>query len=112
MNLNITQLGLFIVIGLIGMYAHWYKKAKRGELHGRFVDYLVADCPGSTMATLAVFLGASFTAASSGAISGLDLAVATDLLRHGQLHTPTISVLGSGFMMGWTLDSGINKGGA
>lgn len=112
MNININQLVLFIVIGMLGIYAHWYKKTRRDELRGRFIDYLIADYPGRTMSTLAVFLGASFTAASQGAISGLDMQLAVKMLGQGQLYWPTFGVISSAFMLGWTCDSGINKGGA
>lgn len=112
MNLNITQLCLFIAIGLIGMWSHWFKKSRRGELHGRFVDYLFADYPGRSMSTLTVLLVASFTAASQGAISGLDIITAIKWLEHGQLYWPTCGVISSAFSIGWMLDSGINKGGA
>lgn len=110
MTMDIIPLLIFIAVGLLGMWAHWFKKARRNELGGRFIDYLVADYPGNTLATLLVFIGSSVTAASAGMISGLDVGLAIDLVKQGSLHMPTISALAGGFMLGWTLDSGINKG--
>ena len=110
MNLNILQLALFICVGLMGIYSHWFKKVKRGEVHGNFLGYILADYPGKSMTTFATFIGLAFTAATAGALDNLNITVAIDLLKQGQLHVPTVSVLISGFMLGWTLDSGINQG--
>ena len=109
-TLNIASFLIFTLAGFIGMAAHFAKKKKRGELQGRFVDYLVADYPGRTLSTVAVFLGASFTAATTGMLDGLDIERALDLAQLGQLHIPTINALVGAFMLGWMLDSGINKG--
>lgn len=110
MELNILALIIFIFFGLIGMVAHWFKKRKRGEVQGNLIAYLFADYPGRSFSTLATFLTISYGAAASGAIDGLNIPHFVEMLSQGKLDTSTIGVIGSAFMLGWTLDSGINKG--
>jgi hypothetical protein len=110
MTINILPLLVFIAAALIGMVAHWYKKYKRGEVQGNLISYLLADYPGRSFSTLLTIITIAFGAATTGAIDGLDLSVFWNMLLHGKAHIPTISVVSSAFMLGWTLDSGINKG--
>lgn len=109
-NIQLIPLLLFILLGLLGMWAHWLKKSRRGELAGTFRDYMLADYPGRSFSTIAVFAGMAFAAATTGSLDGLDLGQFAALIRQGQVHIPTINALAAGFMLGWMLDSGINKG--
>lgn len=109
-TINLLTLTIFVAAGLAGIWAHWFKKHKRAELLCTFREYLLEDYPGRSMSMIGVFIGMSFAAAASGAINGLDLAIAWSLIKHGTVHVPTVSVISSAFMLGWTLDSAINKG--
>lgn len=108
--IKLNALLIFIGFGLLGMVAHYVKKRGRGEVAGSPIDYFLADYPGRTVATITAFLAASLTAATTGAINGLDPSTFFAALRHGGLHVPSMSVMVSAFTLGWMFDSGINKG--
>lgn len=110
MELNILALLIFIASGMIGMIAHWYKKKRRGEVNGNLISYMLADYPGRSFTTLTTFLTIAYGAAASGAIDGLNLPHFVELLSNGKLDTGTVGVIASAFMLGWTLDSAVNKG--
>lgn len=109
-DLQLLPLLIFIAAGFAGMSAHWLKKHKLGEVSGTFYDYMVADYPGRSASTVFVFFGTAYVAAATGSLDGLDLAQFISALASGNVHASTINTLASGFMLGWTLDSGINKG--
>lgn len=109
-DLQLVPLLLFIFVGFAGMAVHWLKKHKRGEVIGTFYDYMMADYPGRSISTVTVFVGLAFTAAATGSLDGIDLAQFVAQLGQGGIHMSTINTLTTGFMLGWTLDSGINKG--
>jgi hypothetical protein len=111
-SINLISLFVFILCALLGAVAHWFKKLRRGEVQGNLVGYLFADSPGRTATTFIVIVGAAITAATTGALDGLDIAVAWAYLKVGNLPMPTAHVLVAAFTLGWATDSGINKGGA
>lgn len=110
-EINLKSLTLFVLICFVGAICHWGKKKRRGEIQGTLYDYLVADKPGNTTMMASAVLGASITAANTGALNGLDLAAAWTYLKNGALHMPTLHVMISAFTFGWMADSSLNKGG-
>jgi hypothetical protein len=110
-SINLISLAVFILFALIGAVAHWGKKKRRGEVQGNLVGYLFADSPGKTGMTVIVIVGAAITAATTGALDGLDVAVAWAYLQVGNIPMPTAHALIAAFTLGWAADSGINKGG-
>lgn len=109
-SMSIVPFLLVVLAGFAGMSGHWLKKKHRKELKGSFFDYIFADYPGRTFSTVTMLLGAAFTASSTGLLDGLDAGQAIAMLRQWQLHIPTVNSLVEAFMLGWMLDSGINKG--
>lgn len=111
-KINIGSLLVFILFSLIGAIAHWWKKKERGEIQGNLIAYLFADSPGSTGMTLFVISGAAITAATTGALDGLDVSVTLAALKQWQIPMSTAHALIAAFTLGWAVDSGINKGGS
>lgn len=109
-SINLISLFVFIIFALLGAIAHWVKKKRRGEVQGNLVSYLFADSPGSTGMTVLVIVGAAITAATTGALDGLDVAVAWAYLKVGNMPMPTAHALTAAFTLGWAADSGINRG--
>lgn len=81
---------LLLLIGLLGLFAHWLKKWGRGQTKASFVDYMKAHRK-HTIASLS---------ALAGAIAGM-FAVG-DVVLTGQVAATT-------FLAGYSIDSAINK---
>lgn len=109
-SINLLSLFVFILFALIGAIAHWFKKKRRGEVQGNLVSYLFADSPGRTGMTIVVIVGMAISAATTGALDGLDVAVAWAYLKVGNMPMPTAHALVAAFTLGWAADSGINRG--
>jgi hypothetical protein len=111
-SINLISLAIFTATALMGAIGHWYKKKRRGEIQGKLIDYMIAESPRNTGMMVMAVLVSSITAASTGALDGLDIGAVMAYLKVGDLPMPALHVLMSAFTLGWMADSGLNKGAA
>jgi putative exporter of polyketide antibiotics len=86
--------GMFTTLAIVGALVHYGKKRGRGETASGLFEYFTMDNPVHSAGLGAALLLAIWAAYS------------TDLLT-GASATAIITM---GFLAGWTLDSGVNKG--
>jgi hypothetical protein len=84
----------FLMAGLLGMLAHYAKKALAGDVLGTVVDYFLRDHKGRSAAAVFGFGTAAAAVLSTGIMESASMWAA----------------LGAGFTTGWTSDSAFNKG--
>jgi hypothetical protein len=87
---------VFALCAAGGAILHWAKKAARGEITWNPVDYWLVDNRLHSAGALGALVLAVWGIVFSGSLSGM------------QAHM----IVAGGFTLGYTLDSGINKGGA
>lgn len=92
---EMMPLWVYLVSGLLGMVAHYVTKWAKGEIIGNLFSYLFLDKPKATVAALMAFLMSAAALLATGGIS---------------LSTEPMMLIGAGFGIGWTCDSGLNKG--
>jgi 4-hydroxybenzoate polyprenyltransferase len=83
---------LFLLLGLLGLLAHWAKGWAQGRFPGSLYAYLFIIAPRRTVATLMTFAGAMATALANIAEPG------------------STQSLALAFTAGYLIDSAINKG--
>ena len=88
------QLYIFLVVGLVGIVAHFLKRKLEGELAGNFWNYLFGSYTGRTLTALGTFVGSAFTYVYTGAADGITWP----------------ALIGLAFSTGYMVDSSINKG--
>lgn len=93
-GLQAQQLLVFLGMGFLGIYSHYFKKEFVGELSGGFYNYLVGDHPRQTLITLTSFLGSAIAYVFSGSMEGAEWS----------------ALVGLAFTTGYSLDSALNKG--
>lgn len=81
--------------GIAGIVAHYFKKWAAGEIAGSLFCYLFLDYPKKTILTLMMFLASAAGLLALGSIT---------------VNTDHLMLIGAGFGIGWSCDSGVNKG--
>lgn len=84
----------FLVAGIVGIVAHYFKKLANKDVTGSLADYFLRDYPGRSAAAICGYGMAAATALASGVVGPMELWTA----------------IGAGFTTGWTSDSAFNKG--
>lgn len=92
---GVQRIAVFIAVGLVGMFAHWWKKWLRGELGANLWDYLVVEHPRYTALAVTVFVSGALGLWVSGQLASMDLG----------------PLLLSAATAGYTCDSALNKSG-
>jgi hypothetical protein len=84
---------IFSAMAVVGMLAHFFKKAYRGETGWNLLDYLLMDHPGNSAGMIGALVLGCWAVVTSNTLSGATMSL----------------IVGSGFGLGWTLDSAVNK---
>jgi hypothetical protein len=87
------QLVVYLVVGFLGIFAHWLKNYLNDEYDKSFWHYLVGDKPKSTVVTLSSFIGSGLTYMYTGTIASASWP----------------ALLGLAFTTGYSFDSLLNK---
>ena len=93
---HLHELAVFIAVGVLGAFAHWFKKWFRNEITGNLFDYLFRDQPKSTGLALFTLVGLAGAAWLAGELDALDLR----------------ALIKIAFLAGYTVDSAVNKAAA
>lgn len=92
-SMQFQELWVFLLVGFIGVFAHYAKKRLGKEIEGNFYKYLVGDHVGSTVTALSTLVGTALTYVFSGTIESASWS----------------SIIGLAFTTGYALDSALNK---
>lgn len=93
-SIHSQQLGVYLVVGVIGMLAHWARLYLTGEYSQSFWYYLFGDQPKKTLLTLGTFVSSGFTYLFTGAVATASWP----------------ALMGLAFTTGYSLDSMLNRG--
>lgn len=92
-SMQFQELWVFILVGFIGIFAHYAKKRLGKEIEGSFFKYLIGDHPSNTITALSTLLGTALTYVFSGTIESASWS----------------AIIGLAFTTGYALDSALNK---
>ena len=109
-TISIASFLSFLILSVIGAYGHYRKVCKTGRHYGSLWDYLVADHPGRSGTVGVMLVGSAWLTATSGTADFINPQLVLELLRHGELHVPSIAVAYLAVQSGYAFDSSINKG--
>lgn len=110
-DLNLWSFVTVFVLQCIGAYLHWRFMVKQGRVNGTFFkDYLFADYPGRSVATIGLLLGASWAMAAAGAADNLNPELIWTMLLQGKINVAGVSAAIGAVGTGYAFDSRINKG--
>lgn len=84
---------IFAAMAVVGVLFHYFKKAYRGDVGWNLLDYLLKDHPGSSAGMLGAVVGGVWAVVTSDTLEGAKMSL----------------VVGSGFLLGYGLDSAINR---
>lgn len=108
-EINIYSFLAVLFFQCVGAFSHWFKMKKTSRAQGTFIDYMIADYPGRSVATGAVFVVAAWMSAISGAADNINPELMWALLSKGILHAPSINGIIAAITAGYALDSMANK---
>ena len=109
-EVNVYSFLAVLFFQCVGVYVHW-RKMKRGKrATGKFIDYMLADYPGRSVATFVVLLGSAWISASSGTADNINPEVLWALLVNAKLHGASINGIIAALTAGYAIDSIANKG--
>lgn len=91
---HLHELAAFIAVGIVGAFAHWFKKWLLDEITGSLVDYLFRDHPKNTGLAMFTLVGLACAAWLAGQLDTLDVR----------------ALIALAFTTGFTVDSAVNKG--
>jgi len=111
-SISIESFASFLVLSIFGAYWHYRKVCKTGRHYGSLWDYLVADHPGRSGAVGIALVGSAWVTATTGTADFINPQLLWELLKHGELHVPSITVAYLAVQSGYAFDSTINKGSA
>lgn len=109
-TISILSFLSFLVLSVLGAYYHYRVVCKSGRHRGSLWDYLVADHPGRSGTVGVLLVGSSWTAATSGVADFINPELLWSLLKHGEMHIPSINMMILAVTSGYAFDSAINKG--
>lgn len=92
-SMQFQELWVFLLVGFIGIFAHYAKKRLGQEIEGSFYKYLIGDHPASTITALSTFIGTAITYVFSGTIESASWS----------------AIIGLAFTTGYAVDSALNK---
>lgn len=92
-SMQFQELWVFLLVGFIGIFAHYAKKRLGKEIDSSFYKYLVGDHPASTITALSTFVGTALTYVFSGTIESASWS----------------AIIGLAFTTGYAVDSALNK---
>lgn len=84
----------FMVAGLCGLAANYANLRGKRIIKGSLYRYLIVDRPGRTLASVLALLAAGMGAIAVGGLEDMKITTA----------------VAAGFMSGWAIDAGVNKG--
>ena len=87
-------LGVYLIVGFIGIFFHYFKQWMTNSINGNFWTYLIGDCPRHTAAMIMTFVGSGIAYVYSGALDS----------------SSWLAILGVAFSTGYSVDSAVNKG--
>lgn len=91
---ELAKFGIFLVVGIFGMFFHYLKKWLRGEIRGSLKSYLFKQHPRQTALAVLTFVGIATTMFLTNELAGMDV-------KHLLLSASTL---------GYTTDSLLNQG--
>ncbi len=90
---QLEQLIVYIIVGILGIVAHYIKQYLTENVKGSIYKYMVKDSPKRSLAMILTFIGSAIGYVLSGATDGMTWA----------------SLIGLAFTTGYSLDSSINR---
>ncbi len=110
-EVNLWSFLAYLALMLAGCWYHWHKMVKEGRVAGTFKDYLLADYPGRSVATILLVIGAAWTSASAGLADNINPELLWGMLMAAKLSVAPINACFSALISGYGIDSLANKGG-
>ena len=109
-TISIASFASFLAFSVAGAYWHYRKMCSTGRHYGSLWDYLFSDYPGRSGTVGIMLLGSAWLTATAGTADFINPQLVWELLRHGELHVPSIAVAYLAVQSGYAFDSSINKG--
>ena len=109
-TISIASFASFLALSVAGAYWHYRKVCRTGRHYGSLWDYLFADYPGRSGTVGIMLVGSAWLTATSGTADFINPLLVWELVRHGELHVPSIAVAYLAVQSGYAFDSSINKG--
>jgi hypothetical protein len=95
---------------MLGALAHFRKLKNTKRVRGSYFDYLFSDSPDKSAATVLLLAGSAWFSCTSGNGDLLNPELLWNLIKSGILHVPSVNMLLTALMAGYTFDSISNKG--
>ena len=110
-EINLLSFLAVLSFQIAGAFFHWLKMKRVDRVMGTFVDYLIADAPGRSVATGAALFAAAWVSATSGAADNINPEVLWGLLASMKLHVASINGILAAITSGYFFDSVLNSDG-